>query len=242
MDFGPGAYATGLLAGGLSILSPCVLPVVPLLLGTAVGVDRRGPLVLAGGLALSFAIIGTTIASIGARFGVDSDLLRTVGAVLLAAFGVALLSTTLQQRFATVTAGVGNAGNGLLARLPLDGLGGQFAVGLLLGVVWSPCVGPTLGSAIMLASQGTHLPQIALLMALFGLGAAVPVVLIGLLSRSALVRSRGALLQVGRIGKAVMGIAMLVLAALILTSFDKAFESWLVDQSPPWLTTLTTRF
>ncbi len=242
MEFGLGSYATGLFAGVLSILSPCVLPVVPILLGTAVSVDRRGPLALAAGLALSFALIGTFIASLGARLGFDTAVLRTIGAVLLAVVGIALVSPRVQQAFSVATAGLGSAGNGLLSRWRLDGLTGQFAIGLLLGVVWSPCVGPTLGAAILLASQGSHLPQIALLMSVFGLGAALPVVLLGLLSRSAMARSRGRLLQVGRIGKAAMGIAMLVLAALILTDGDKQVESWLVDHSPDWLTTLTTRY
>lgn len=242
MDFGFGSYATGLLAGSLSILSPCVLPVVPILLGTAVGVDRRGPLALAGGLALSFTVIGTLIATAGSRLGLDADLLRTVGAVLLGLFGIALISQRAQQAFAAATAAIGSAGNGLLARFRLDGLGGQFVIGLLLGVVWSPCVGPTLGAAILLASQGSQLPQIALLMSLFGIGAALPVIGLGLLSRNAMVRSRGALLQAGRVGKAVMGTAMLVLALLVLTAADKRVEGWLLDRSPDWLTTLTTRF
>ena len=242
MEFGLGAYATGLFAGSLSILSPCVLPVVPILFGTAISVDRRGPLVLAAGLALSFAVIGTVVASAGARIGVEADTLRIVGAVLLALIGIALVSTRLQGVFATATAGIGSAGNGLLDRWHLDGLAGQFAIGLLLGVVWSPCVGPTLGAAIMLASQGSQLPQIALLMSLFGLGAALPVVLLGLLSRGAMSRSRDRLLQAGRIGKTVMGVAMIVLAALILSGADKQVESWLLDRSPDWLTSLTTRY
>ena len=242
MDFGIGSYATGLFAGSLSILSPCVLPVVPILLATAVGVDRRGPLALAGGLALSFAIIGTFVASIGARIGFETEGLRTVGAVLLALAGLALVSTHVQAAFSRATAGIGSAGNGLLARWRLDGLSGQFAIGLLLGIVWSPCVGPTLGAAIMLASQGSHLPQIALMMAVFGIGAALPVVGLGLLSRQATMRSRGTLLQAGRYGRVALGIAMLALAALVLTESDKPVEAWLLDHSPDWLTALTTRY
>ncbi len=242
MDFGLGSYATGFVAGGLSILSPCVLPVVPVLLGTAASVDPRGPLVLAGGLAVSFAVIGTLIASVGTHLGFDPENLRLIGAVLLALLGLALISSRAGRVFSAATAGVGNVGNGLLSRWRLDGLSGQFAIGLLLGIVWSPCVGPTLGTAIMLASQGSHLPQIALLMSIFGFGAALPVVAIGLVSRSALVRSRGTLLHAGRIGRTAMGIGMLVLAALILTSGDKLVEAWLLDHSPDWLTTLTTRF
>lgn len=242
MDFGPGTYALGLLAGGLSILSPCVLPIVPIVLGTASGEHRRGPLALAGGLALSFAIIGTAIAWAGSALDVDTSWFRSGGAILLGLIGVVLLSGSLQQRLAAATSGLGNAGQGVLARLPLDGLRGQFLIGLVLGVVWSPCVGPTLGAAVALASQGSNLPQVALLMGVFGVGAGAPLVALGALSRGAIVRIRGRLLQAGKAGKMVLGAAMLVLSVFILSGWDKVAETWMVEHSPEWLTRLTTRF
>jgi len=152
------------------------------------------------------------------------------------------MSTALQQRFASATAGIGNAGNAFLDRLELAGLRGQFVIGLVLGIVWSPCVGPTLGAAIVLASQGAHLLEVALLMGLFGVGAALPVVVLSGLSRAAAGRLRGGLLRAGQVGKLLMGAIMLAVAALILTGADKPLEAWLVDASPAWLTVLTTRF
>ncbi|MDB5817935.1 MAG: cytochrome biosis protein [Rhizobacter sp.] len=242
MGFGPGSYGLGFLAGLLSTLSPCVLPIIPILLGSAVNAHRHAPMVLAAGLALSYAVIGTSIAWAGGSLGIDSSWFRNIGAVILAALGLVLMSASLQQRFASATAGIGNAGNDLLARLHLDGLRGQFATGLVLGIVWSPCVGPTLGAAILLASQGTNLPQVALLMGLFGLGAALPVVVLAYLSRSALLKMRGTLMSTGKTAKLILGIIMLTLALLILTDNDKPIEAWLVDTSPAWLTELTTRF
>ncbi len=126
--------------------------------------------------------------------------------------------------------------------MKLDGLRGQFAIGLVLGIVWSPCVGPTLGAAIVLASQGAQLPQVALLMGLFGIGAAAPVVLLAYVSRGALLRARGPLLRAGEAGKLVMGVLLIAVAALILTGLDHPAQAWLVDHSPGWLTRLTTRF
>ena len=152
------------------------------------------------------------------------------------------MSGSLQQRFAAATSGLGDAGNQLLARMQLDGLWGQFAIGLVLGVVWSPCVGPTLGAAIVLASQGSHLPQVALLMGVFGIGAALPIVALAYASRSAMAKMRGQLLQAGKTGKLLLGAVMIALAALILSGADRPLESWLVEHSPAWLTALTTRF
>lgn len=240
--FGVGTYGFGLLAGLLSTLSPCVLPILPILLGSATAAHPKAPWALAGGLALSYAVIGTTIAWAGASLGIDAGTFRVVGAVLLGVLGLVLMSSTLQQRFASATSGIGDAGNNLVARLNLDGLWGQFVIGLALGVVWSPCVGPTLGAAIVMASQGTQLLQVALLMGIFGLGAALPVIALAWLSRTTMTKARGKLMQAGKSGKALMGLVMVAIAVLILTGADKPLEAWLLNASPLWLSNLTTRF
>lgn len=240
MDFGLTAYGLSFVAGGLSTLSPCVLPLVPILLGAAVAAHRFGPYALAAGLTLSFTAVGVFIASLGAALGLDPALFRTVAAVLLIAFGFLLLSTRLQEQFAVATSGVSGAGQGLLAKLTLDGLPGQFVLGLLLGIVWSPCVGPTLGAAVTLASQGQSLAQVTLLMALFGLGAGLPLVALGLISRQAMTRVRSRLLTTGKFGKQALGGIMLVVGAAIITGGDKLFETWMLQVAPAWLVGLTT--
>ncbi|GCB05240.1 cytochrome c biogenesis CcdA family protein [Ralstonia sp. SET104] len=242
MEFGLGAYGFGLLAGLLSTLSPCVLPLVPILLGSATSVHPRAPLALAGGLALSYATIGTPLAWAGAALDIDAGVFRYAGAAALALLGVVLMSSSLQQRFATATSGLGDAGNGLISKVQPDGLWGQFVIGVVLGVVWSPCVGPTLGAAVVLASQGSHLPQAALLMGVFGIGAALPVVALAYVSRSAMGKMRGKLIRAGKTGKILMGVIMVAIAGLILSGSDKTIEAWLVSHSPAWLTALTTRF
>lgn len=242
MTFGPGAYSLGLLAGLVSTLSPCVLPILPILLGSAVNAHPRAPLALAGGLALSYAFIGTGIAWAGASLGLDASAFQNAGAIILGLLGIVLLSSSLQRRFAAASAGLSNAGDQFLARMKLDGLRGQFTIGLVLGVVWSPCVGPTLGAAIVLASQGSQLPQVALLMGLFGIGAAAPVVVLAYVWRGALSGTRGKLLRAGQAGKLIMGIVLIAVSAMILTGLDHPLQSWLVDHSPAWLTNLTTRF
>ncbi|MBS0336176.1 MAG: cytochrome c biogenesis protein CcdA [Proteobacteria bacterium] len=241
MEFGLGTYGIAFAAGGLSTLSPCVLPLVPILIGSALTAHRFGAWALAGGLALSFTLVGALLASLGATSGLDPDALRTVAAVMLLVFGGLLVSQRLQDRFALATAGVSGAGQNMLSGLSADGLSGQFTLGLLLGIVWSPCVGPTLGAAITLASQGEHLSQVALVMALFGLGAGIPLIVLGTLSRQAMSRIRGRLLFAGRNGKKILGVAMLILAAFILTGADKSAESWILDVTPDWVTRVGTQ-
>jgi cytochrome c-type biogenesis protein len=242
MNFGTGTYGLGLLAGALSTLSPCVLPLVPVLVASAVNAHRWGALALGAGLALSFTAVGLFFVTVGASLGLDPGTFRTAGAVILGVFGLILLVPKLQELFARGTGRLSNSGNQLLTRVTFDGLTGQLIVGLLLGVVWSPCVGPTLGAATTLASQGKDLRQIAFLMLIFGIGAAAPLVVLGSLSRASLMKVRGRLLSAGRYGKQVFGGVMLVLGVLIATGTDKSLEAWILDRTPDWLTALTTRF
>jgi cytochrome c-type biogenesis protein len=242
MTFGPGTYGLGLVAGALSTLSPCVLPLVPVLVAAAVNAHRWGAMALGIGLALSFTIVGIFLATLGASLGLDPETFRTAGAAILVLFGLILLVPKLQDVFAQATSALSNSGNQLLARVTFDSLTGQFLVGTLLGIVWSPCVGPTLGAATTLASQGKNLGQIGLLMLIFGIGAAAPLVLLGSLSRASMLRVRGRLLSVGKYGKQVFGLVMLALGVLIATGVDKSLEAWILDRTPDWVTAVTTKF
>lgn len=242
MPLGAGSYALGFLAGVLSILSPCVLPLAPIVVGTAVAAHPFGPLALAFGLAVSFTTVGLFVATVGFALGLDAEWFRQVAAVLLVGFGLVLASAPLQHRFAAATSSLSGLADRWLQKLRLEGIGGQLVVGLLLGLVWAPCVGPTLGAASLLASQGQNLGQVAMVMALFGIGAALPLAAVGVVSRRAFAGARGGLLRTGSYGKAVLGILMIVLGVLMLSGFDRTIEAFLVDISPAWLTTLTTRF
>ncbi|UQR66646.1 sulfite exporter TauE/SafE family protein [Bradyrhizobium sp. C-145] len=232
----------GFVAGILSTLSPCVLPLLPLVLGPALAVHRLGVPALVAGLVLSFASIGLFVATIGFAIGLDGDVFRDISAVLLAGLGALLLSGVLQQRFAMATGGVSNAASRLIARVTPTGVRGQFAVGVLLGAVWSPCVGPTLGAASVLAAQGHDLVSVAAVMVAFGLGTSVPLLIVGSLSRTAMMRWRGKMMNAGKAGKLLLGGSAVTVAVLILTGADHALEAALVAASPAWLTDLTTRF
>ena len=239
---GLGSLALSYAAGALSTLSPCVLPLLPILLASAVQQHVLGPLALALGLAGSFTGMGLFAASLGLSLGIDASILRFAAAILMLAIGIVLLVPALQegltQRMAPVTGWAG----GFLQRLPSRGAGAQFLLGLALGIVWSPCAGPTLGAAIGLAAQREWLLQAATVMAVFGLGAATPVVALAYGSRQVVLSRRDRLRRISAAAKPIMGIAIAAVGFLVLTGLDKIAETHLTNAMPDWLLNLTTRY
>jgi len=240
MVAGIGVYGLSILAGSLSTLSPCVLPLIPILVGTAMTTHRYGPIALASGLALSYALAGLFLSTLGLLIGLDQIIFRNIAAGLMILFGLVLLSTHLQKYFASMTASFSNTGQPLLEKLSTDTLIGQFLLGILLGLVWSPCVGPTLGAAIILASQGQNLIHATVVMALFGVGAAIPLIAIGMMSHQAIAHMKATLFVTGRLGKKILGMVLLLSGLSVLTGFDKTIETWILIHAPEWLTNLTT--
>lgn len=234
--------ALAFVAGVLTMLSPCVLPLLPIVLGSAQSSHRLGPAALGLGLAVSFTLVGLFVATIGFAIGLDGDLFRTIGGAIMIVVGAILVVPGAQRALATAGGPLTEWAQGPMRRLEEKGPFGQAAMGLLLGLVWAPCVGPTLGAASVLAAQGENLGLVFLTMLVFGVGAALPLVLVGLASRPLLVRLRGRLASAGRAGKVLLGTLMLLMGLLIVSGVDRELETWLVDISPMWLTELTTRY
>lgn len=241
MDFGSVSFLFAFLAGVLSTLSPCVLPILPIILSAATNQHRLGPIALASGLTLSFAVIGSALASLGSQIDFAQDNFRTFAAIVMGLIGIVLISGSLQERLSMSLSGISGVGNTLLSKVSIDGLLGQFLIGALLGLVWTPCVGPTLGAAITLASQGKDLEKIIFVMLIFGIGAGLPLAILGVLSRTALQKVKGGLGQASKLGKKFLGGFLIFIGALVFSGLDKSIEAFLVKISPDWLTVLTTR-
>jgi len=237
-----GALALAFIAGVLSILSPCVLPILPIVLAAATSEHRWGPTALAAGLTVSFVLIGLFVATIGYSIGLNADLLRNVAAALMIALGIVLLVPHFQSRLALAGAPVANWSDRHFGASAKSGLIGHVSMGLLLGAVWSPCVGPTLGAASILAAQGQDIGEVGATMLSFGLGAALPLAALGLLSREAMLRWRSRLSSASAKAKPVLAVVLVVIGVLVLSGVDKRVETLLVDKSPQWLTSLTTQY
>lgn len=166
MSLDPASIPLAGAAGALSILSPCVWPLVPVVMASASADGRQGAIYLALGLSASFAIAGTLLSFILITLGLDPELFRFVAAALLILAGATLvikhLGDWLTLRLSLLTSRF-DAGGGNAASTT-----GQFGVGALLGLVW----GPTLGAAITLASIGQDIGMAFLVMFAFGIGTA----------------------------------------------------------------------
>lgn len=229
-----------LVAGLLSTLSPCVLPLLPAILMGATAQHRLGPAALAGGLALSFAGIGLFVATIGYGLGLTGDVFRIIGGVLMIGIGAVLLVPAAQVRWAIASGPLQSWTETTFGGLSTTGWKGQFGLGLLLGVVWAPCVGPTLGAASLLAAQGKDLLSVAATTSLFAIGAALPLLLLALVSQTALRTWARRLSGGAGWGKLALGAILVTVGLLVLTGLDKQIEAYLVSVSPAWLTALTT--
>lgn len=237
-----GAIPLAFVAGVLSILSPCVLPILPIVLGAAAAERSLGLVALAVGLATSFVGIGLFVATIGYSIGLDADVFRYAAALLLLAIGIVLILPPLQVQLVAAAGPIANWTDRRFGSPRGRASAGQFWIGVILGAVWSPCVGPTLGAASLLAAQGRDLGQVAVTMFAFGLGAALPLLLLGLLSREAMMRWRNRLILTGQVTKIALGVLFVAFGVLVVAGIDRSVETALVAASPQWLTDLTTRF
>lgn len=234
--------ALSLAAGGLTTLSPCVFPILPLVLGGAVQANRLAPVAMGVGMATSFALIGLLLGALGPALDIDPDHVRVFGAVLLMAFGIVMLVPHLNARFTEWMLPIASSANNASVKFDSGSLSGAFLLGGVLGLVWSPCSGPLLASALTLVASEGGATRGALILGLFGTGAAIPLVAVAYASRSGLKRARGWVL--GNIEGIKKGFAVLILLAgmAILSGADKWLEARVVEHLPDSWVALTTKF
>ena len=229
------AYGAGLL----TLINPCVLPVLPIVLATALQASRWGPVALAAGMSLSFAILGVTVSAFGRAVGLNADDIAQVGAVLMILFGLVLLVPQASAAFSTATAGFAARADSGLDEVDRGSLTGQFVGGMLLGAVWSPCVGPTLGGAISLASQGESLLRPTAIMLFFALGISTIILALGYGARSALQKRQAAMRRFAAAARPLLGAIFVAVGLMLFFKWHYVIESWLLDIMPIWLQDLS---
>src|SRR3972149_10012080 len=211
------------LAGVVTILSPCILPVLPIVLAGSVGEGRRRPFGIVTGFVLSFTIFTLFLTTIVKATGVSADFLRLIPVAVVFTFGLSLLLPGFQAFTEKLFVG--------LARFSPTG-GQGFSGGLLLGLglvlLWTPCVGPILASVISLALTGSvSLAAFAITLA-FSLGTAIPMFIVIYTGRSVLARLQpySALIQ------KTFGVLMILTAAAIYLNLDRKFQTFVLNVFP----------
>lgn len=217
------------LAGAATAVSPCVLPVLPVVLSASATAGRRRPLGILTGLALSFTFATVALVYVIDALGLPSGLPRTLAIVVLFAFGLALLTPALAAR---VEARLSR----LTRSLPItkrggDGFAGGLLVGASLGLVYAPCAGPILAGVITVsAAQSFTAGRLAVALA-YGLGSALVLYLLGLGGRRLTFRMTR---RSGRIQMAT-GAVMVLVAAAMLWNLDTRFETVIANDVPGFL-------
>jgi cytochrome c-type biogenesis protein len=220
-----------LLAGVLTIASPCVLPILPIVLGTALTrASRIRPLFIVSGFVLTFAALGMLLASVSQSVAVAHETVRLAALVMLALSGMAMLwrrpydwvMARLREPLDRIGSDAGNAGSGNL---------GGFVLGMSLGAVWTPCAGPVLASILVLVAKAQSVGWSALLLTLYAIGAGIPMLAIAyggqfMTTRVRLVARRAHRLQ------QIFGALIVLTAVAIYFQYDALIYAWILNFYP----------
>ena len=225
------AYGAGLL----TLINPCVLPVLPIVLATSLQTSRWGPVALAAGMSTAFVALGVLVAAFGQGIGLTVDKLTQIAALMMVGFGLVLLVPRLNAGFAFATAGIAARADQGIGQTSGSGIPGQLLGGALLGAVWSPCVGPTLGGAISLASQGQNLGSAAAIMAAFALGVSSVILALGYGARAALHRRQALMRRIAERAKPILGWVFVAVGLMLFFNLHHWVEGALLNLLPVWL-------
>lgn len=217
------------LAGILTIGAPCILPLLPILLGSSVGhTNKTRPLFITVGFIVMFTIVALTLSYLVTALHFSPDLLRNIAIIALGLFGLFMLwptpfekLTSYLTRFSTkATALSTKAGNGNF---------GGFILGLILGLIWTPCAGPILGSILTLIATQTNLAQAGILLVAYAIGAGIPMLLIAYGGQLITTKVRAIVPYATRIQQ-IFGVIIIVVAVAIFFRYDQVIQAAILEQ------------
>ncbi|MGQ0683069.1 cytochrome c biogenesis CcdA family protein [Bradyrhizobium sp.] len=216
-----------LLAGVVTIAAPCTLPMLPILLGASVGqTGKARPVTIALGFVLSFSLVALALSAVTRVFDFDPNVLRSAAAILLAGFGLLMLWPAPFERLAGRLGGFGGVG---AASDP--GLFGGFVLGATLGLVWTPCAGPVLGSILTVIATSKDTAWASTLLVTYAIGAAIPMLAIAYGGQAVTTRVRS-LARIAPQLQQGFGAVVIGFAALSYFQYDTLFVAWLTRFYP----------
>ncbi len=222
-------------AGVITILSPCVLPLLPLILGSAARGGALRPWGVIIGFIASFVSVTLFLSVAAGAIGLPPDTMRIASGILLMGFGVVLVAPNLTVHFERLTlplatlSGKIRGGHGFL---------GGLGIGIGLGMAWTPCVGPIMASAITLAMNEELTARAVAVAIAYASGTALPMTAV-IFSGRAFTRRMAGFAQFGTKVHQSFGLVLMASALAILTGWDRSLQGWLLDQFPGWESALT---
>ncbi|CAM5190418.1 cytochrome c biogenesis CcdA family protein [Alishewanella longhuensis] len=230
-----------LLAGMLITLSPCILPVLPVMASSGLAKHKLAPVFTGAGLALGFALMGMLLHGVGQALGLSESVTRPLFASLLVIFGLALVLPWFKQGSSGLLSPLAAKADQLATALEQKP-GGAFWLGMLLGAIWSPCAGPILGAALGLAGNSGSLVNAGVQMLVFGIGAALPLIAIAYLFAGSARRYLPKIAAGGALARKILGYSLLLVGVMILTRLDQMILIWATEHLPESWLQLITRY
>lgn len=232
------------VAGLLTTLSPCVLPILPFVMGSALKKNKKAPLYMVIGLATSFVIVGFSISRFGTLLGLDNEEIRQGSAIALVITSFFFLSKKFQSSISEKLTTFANIGSDTTYKLNLDESSNwdSLLLGGLLGIIWSPCAGPTLGVAVSLASQQGPIEEALKIMIVYAIGASLPMLLISYGFRSFFQKHQSKISNFSENSKMFFGFILFLTGAFIFFGLDKSVEAFLLKNLPNFWVDLITKY
>jgi cytochrome c biogenesis protein CcdA len=219
------------LAGVLTIGAPCILPLLPILLGASVGRNSNTrPFFITFGFVISFAVIGLTISVLTLKLGVNPNTLRYLAIGLLSLFGLFMVFPKPFEILTSYLSGFINKANAVGSADKESNKGG-FILGLMLGVIWTPCAGPVLGAILTLIATSTDMVRAGILLLSYAVGAGIPMLAIAYGGQFVTTKVRAIAPYSARIQQ-VFGVVIIVIAGLMFFQYDTLLQTKLLEKFP----------
>jgi cytochrome c biogenesis protein CcdA/thiol-disulfide isomerase/thioredoxin len=222
------------LSGIVTILSPCILPVLPIVLSGSVGGKRR-PIGVILGFVASFSIFTLALSTLVRVLNIPPETLRVVAVVLIISFGLVMLIPSFRTAFELVTSRLTSRGQ---KKNPSAGFTGGLLTGLSLGLVWTPCVGPIIASVISLAITRSVDGGAVFIILAYSIGTSIPMFAIMMGGRSFIKRFPALSKNPIKIQQ-VFGVLMILVGISIATGMDRRFQSAVLNIFPNYGSGLT---
>ena len=228
------------VAGLFTVITPCILPILPAMLAGSSG-GRLRPVAIVAGMSLTFTLMGIAVSAVGAVFAPFESALRWFSLLFIIGMGAVLYDDDINLEFVKITSKISqlignNVGNLVPERIRSTGSGeeglfGAFTLGMSLGVLWIPCVGPILGSILALVGFGGNVAQGAMLLLTYSIGVSIPMLLIAYFGKSVSGRVQWFARNGHRLKK-MSGAALILVGLAMLFGIDKWLQSILLPYFP----------